>query len=93
MKIPEFVWKTIGALVIVDSSACCIPQIIRMYETGSSRNVSLLTWTLCGTTSALWTMQAVHDKSRMLAWGAGLWTFWNFTTVLVALTFRYGSGS
>jgi hypothetical protein len=57
MTTRERFWKLLPVFILLDAPATCFPQIWRMFETGSSRDVSLICWAMCGTSSILWALQ------------------------------------
>lgn len=76
-------------ILVMDAPVSTAPQVIKMFNTGSSQDVSIITW--CGMffMALLWTWVAKKESSPKLVVGSALWAVCDLIVAVVAAFFRF----
>jgi hypothetical protein len=80
---------TIQGLLMLDGFFAGVPQIHRIFERGSSADVSILSWSWMAIMAVLWVYQGVRDKSPVLVWSSVIWALNNASVAVVAAIYRH----
>jgi uncharacterized protein with PQ loop repeat len=79
----------IQSLLILDGFFAGVPQLYRIFERGSSADVSIISWSWMAVMAVLWVYQGIQDKSPVLLWSSVIWGVNNASVAVFAAVFRH----
>jgi hypothetical protein len=90
VKLPQnkLFWFILTTILFMEIPMTCVPQIVRMFQTGSSRDVSIMAWLSASFFSLLWVMLGLKDMNRLRIWASVLFMVSEFIVATFAIILR-----
>jgi uncharacterized protein with PQ loop repeat len=81
-------WKIAAALLFLEVPISCAPQLFKMWQTGSSRDVSVAAWLSMACFSVLWALYGLRDADKIRIWTGVLFCGSEIIVAMYAIALR-----